>query len=81
MKLGDYKGQAVVAAQVGAGCGLVKAGWDIATGNTHSYVGKMVLPKGTKKEVSWQRGFVGSALAVTGVFLAFGGKIPSSARS
>ena len=76
MKLDGYKGHAVVAAQVGAGFGLVKAGLDIATGNTNSVVGKLVLPNGTKQEVSWKRGLVGGALAVTGVFVVIGGKIP-----
>lgn len=75
MKLGDYKPyvqHVQTAATVGTGIGLVKAGFDIARGNTSSYVGSLVLPKGTRKEVSWQRGLIGGALAVTGAALAFG---------
>lgn len=68
MKMSDCTGFARMA----AGTGLVMAACDIARGDTKSYVGKLVLPKGTKKEVTWQRGLIGAGLAVTGLAVAWG---------
>jgi hypothetical protein len=80
MKIGDYTGHAATATRFFAGAGFVKAGYDIATGNKTSYVGKIVLPKGTEQKVTWQRGLIGGTIATLGVFTIFG-KFPSVPRT
>jgi hypothetical protein len=75
MKISDYTGHVGTAARVVTGIGLVKAGYDIATGQRRSVVGSIVLPQGTKSEVTWQRAVIGGVIATAGLF-AVVGKVP-----